>query len=221
MGADVRLFNLGETSINDIAARRPGARALFRKYGLDDRCDGATSLAAVAARRGVDLSKLEARLAVLAPGPVEAPETLEGLIDHIVARYHQVHRRELPALIALAERFSQLHGGHPQAPKGLALFLERMSVDLGAHMQQEEEVLFPMLRAGDPMISVHVEAMRVEHEDHGGTLMALAELTHDFQPPPEASGTWRTLWEGLRKLADDLVDHIHAENDLLFPRFDP
>ena len=86
-----------------------------------------------------------------------------------------------------------------RAPKGLALFLERMSVDLGAHIQQEEEVLFPMLRAGDPMISVHVEAMRVEHEDHGGTLMALAELTHDFQPPPEASGTWRTSWEGFRK----------------------
>jgi regulator of cell morphogenesis and NO signaling len=61
--------------------------------------------------------------------------------------------------------------------------------------------------------------MQAEHEEHGANLRALEAVTNDFEPPAEACTTWRALYSGARKLRDDLVEHIHTENNILFPRF--
>jgi regulator of cell morphogenesis and NO signaling len=76
-----------------------------------------------------------------------------------------------------------------------------------------------MIRAGDSMVSVPISAMVVEHLDHGDALEALAALTHDMAPPEGACGSWRALYAGVRKLSDDLTNHIHIENNILFARF--
>lgn len=144
---------------------------------------------------------------------------VEQMIDTIILRYHDVHRCEFPELIQLARRVERVHADHPQAPKGLADFLARMQADLGAHMEKEELILFPMMRAGHPMVAGPVAAMRAEHEDHGEALDGLATLTHDFQPPSGSCGSWRALYNGLRKFSDDLIEHINTENNVLFPRF--
>jgi len=69
------------------------------------------------------------------------------------------------------------------------------------------------------MIGVPITAMLVEHDDHAALLSALEVLTKGFTPPEGACTTWRALYAGCRKLADDLVEHIHTENNVLFPRF--
>ncbi|MBL6078179.1 DUF542 domain-containing protein [Belnapia sp. T18] len=88
------------------------------------------------------------------------------------------------------------------------------------HMQKEEQVLFPLMRrGGHPMIGHPIGMMRHEHDSHGAQLRTLDALTTGGVPPAGACNTWRALYAGTRKLTDDLMEHIHPENNALFPRF--
>lgn len=209
-------------TLADIAATLPGAAGIFRRHKLDFCCGGRVTLEVAAAAKGLSLADLEAELeAVAALGlPPAQPESTESLLELIENRYHAAHRRELPELIRLARRVEAVHEGHSQAPHGLAALLEAMVADLESHMQKEEQVLFPMMRSGGhPMIGGPIAIMLAEHDDHGAQLRELEGLTADFTAPDDACATWRALYIGAHKLADDLVEHIHTENNLLFPRF--
>lgn len=211
---------LAARQIGRIAAELPGATAVFRRHKLDFCCGGGVSLAEAAARRAAPLAEIEASLRALVPGPVELPATTDGLIAHIVTRYHETHRREFPELIALARRVERVHADHAQAPAGLADLLARMESELGDHMEKEERILFPMMRAGgNPMIGMPIGVMRHEHDAHGEHLRELARLTDDHTPPDGACNSWRALYTGTRKLESDLMEHIHLENNVLFARF--
>jgi regulator of cell morphogenesis and NO signaling len=216
---DAQELNFGEMPIGEIAVQFPGATAIFRKHKLDYCCGGAISLVGAVQRRGIALADVERQLTQLIPQQTDLPDDSEGIIDLIVSRYHDTHRRELPELIQLARRVERVHAEHPDAPTGLSDFLAQMEADLGSHMEKEELILFPMIRAGHPMVSAPIAAMQAEHLDHRQTLEELAALTHDMQPPQGACGSWRALYSGLRKLSNDLIDHIHIENNILFPRF--
>ena len=168
------------------------------------------------------LGELEEELNALAALglPAERPEGTEQLIDVIETRYHAVHRRELPELVKLARRVEVAHKSHPSVPNGVAALLERMSAELEQHMQKEEQILFPLMRrGGHPMIAQPIAVMLAEHGDHGAHLQSLEALTRDFTVPDDACPTWRALCIGTKKLADDLMDHIHLENNVLFQRF--
>lgn len=144
----------------------------------------------------------------------------EALIDHILARYHEVHREELPMLASLAAKVERVHGNDPDAPIGLAALLGEMEAELSEHMLKEEQILFPLMRrGGHPMIAHPIGVMRDEHDSHAVHLAELARLTRNHAPPDGACGSWRQLCKGTRKLADDLVEHMRLENEVLFPRF--
>lgn len=212
--------SLGDRPIGEIAVQRPGSTAIFRKFKLDYCCGGDVSLAAAVVRRGVDLEEVERELAAIVPSPGEPPAETGDLIDHVLSRFHDTHRRELPELIILARKVERVHADHPDVPKGLARFLDGLARELDSHMAKEEQILFPMLRAGHPGAVGPISVMRAEHVDHGEAVEALAATTNNMLPPPGSCGSWKALYAGLRKLSDDLVEHIHTENNILFPRFD-
>lgn len=209
-------------SLADIATTLPGATGVFRRRKLDFCCGGQVRLETAAAAKGLQLAELEAELGAIAAlaAPAARPEATDDLIDLIETRYHAVHRRELPELLRLARRVQAVHKAHPAAPHGLADLLETMAGKLDDHMQKEEQVLFPLMRrGGHPMIAQPIAMMLAEHDDHGADLREMERLTADFTPPAEACATWRALYVGARKFADDLMEHIHTENNVLFPRF--
>ena len=211
-----------DQAVKDIALERPGATAVFHRNRIDFCCNGGRSLADAAARRGLDLSALLAELEALAPQPAQAlPDDADGLIAHILTRFHETHRRELPELIRLARRVEAVHRDHDYCPKGLASFLEETAAELEDHMMKEEMVLFPMLRAGrGAMAGMPIMRMRMEHNEHGDRLEQFAALTGEYSPPEGACTTWRALYAGCAKLDGDLREHIHLENNKLFPMFE-
>lgn len=206
-------------TLGDLAASLPGATAVFRSHKLDFCCGGQVTLAEAAARKGLAADAIAGQLALLAPAPGPAPAEAGPLIDHIVQRFHEVHRRELPELIRLAARVEAVHRGHPEVPAGLTAALKALLAELDGHMQKEEQVLFPMMRAGLPQARQPVAVMRAEHDGHGERLREVERLARDGTPPEGACATWRALYTGVRKLADDLMEHIHLENNVLFPRY--
>jgi len=143
------------------------------------------------------------------------------LIEHILTRYHDRHRQELPELIRLSRRVELVHGGHPACPAGLSDHLETLQEELEAHMQKEERILFPMISRGMREVALGpVSMMRHEHDDHEVALKRLREITHDLELPEGACTTWRRLYQGLAGLVQDLEDHIGLENRVLFARVD-
>ncbi|SDL97455.1 regulator of cell morphogenesis and NO signaling [Oryzisolibacter propanilivorax] len=210
-------------AIGQIAVELPGATAVFRRLKLDFCCGGQVSLRQSAAEKGLDLQALVDELSAL-QRPDSAPDagTPAELVGHIVSRYHEVHREQLPELIRMARRVEAVHRANPDVPAGLADALEAMHEELLMHMHKEEAILFPMLqRGGNPFVTQPIGMMRAEHTDHGEALEHLARLTGDMIPPPGACNTWRALYGGLAQFADDLVNHIHLENNVLFPQFEP
>lgn len=148
-------------------------------------------------------------------------ETAAGLIDHILTRYHTVHRAQLPELIRMAQRVEAVHLENPHVPAGLADLLKTMQQELLSHMEKEEGLLFPMLKAGgNPFIGQPIAMMRAEHADHCNLLESLNTLTNDATPPAGACTTWRALYTGIGEFRDDLMNHIHIENTELFAQFD-
>jgi regulator of cell morphogenesis and NO signaling len=214
--------SLAERTLGDIASSLPGATAIFRRKKLDFCCGGQATLAEAATAKGLMPEDLEAELQAIAAasGPAPQPVPTDELIDQIESRYHAVHRRELPELVRLARRVEAVHKDNPAVPHGLTDLLERISDELESHMQKEELILFPMMRrGGGPMIAGPISVMLAEHDDHGANLRKLEALTNNFVVPEGACTTWRALYSGVHKFTDDVMEHIHTENNILFPRF--
>lgn len=209
-------------SLGQLAVQIPGATAVFRRFKLDFCCGGQQSLAEACAQKGLDADTILSEIEGLVPVQVE-PDTRSPsqLIDHVLSRYHEVHRQQLPELIRMARRVEAVHRDHPLVPQGLANHLETMEQELLDHMAKEEQVLFPLLKQGGHHMVIHpIGMMRHEHVSHGAQLERLTALAHQHQPPAGACNTWQALYAGTARLAEDLVDHIHLENNVLFPLFE-
>jgi regulator of cell morphogenesis and NO signaling len=214
-------LSLRERTVGELAATMPGATAVFRKFKVDFCCGGDIALAEAARRRGVDADDVERELRALGAPDAAVPESWETgrLIDHLLTRYHETHRRELPELIALARKVEAVHVDHPQAPRGLADLLGRMQGELEVHMKKEELILFPaMRRRAGGGLGAPIAEMREDHADHGEHLQRMQDITRGFVLPEEACRSWQALYLGAAKFADDLMEHIHLENNVLFPR---
>ncbi len=215
-----------DQTIGQLAVALPGATAVFRRLNLDFCCGGHLTLAEATNAKGLALDGVLAELSALAalqqPADAAAVATEPAaLIDHIISRYHDVHRAQFPELIRMAHRVETVHRGRPGVPAGLGEFLENMQQELTAHMHKEEAILFPMLKAGGNPFVVHpIGMMRSEHVDHGAALDQLNALTNDANPPAGACNTWRALYTGVAQLREDLIHHIHLENNVLFPQFE-
>lgn len=208
--------------VGDITDSLPGATEVFRRAGIGFCCGGGETIADAAAHNGADLAALMTELeTLLARQANTAPDETMALIDHILTRFHEVHREELEWLIPLAQKVETVHGDHEEAPLGLTEALIALADDLDSHMMKEEEVLFPMMRAGgNPMIRHPINAMRHEHDEADRLLRAVLKVTRDLALPEGACRSWTALYTGLAKFRDDLMEHMRLENDVLFPRYE-
>jgi regulator of cell morphogenesis and NO signaling len=214
---------LMQQTLGRIAVEVPGATALFRQHKLDFCCNGNRTLAQACAERELDPIMLTHFLQVLRQQEVRQEPISDpaALVEHILQRYHETHRHQLPELVRMARRVEAVHRDHPEMPNGLADFLDMMEQELLNHMGKEEQILFPMMLKGwHGMANGPISVMRHEHMEHGDLLERLVELTTNHTPPPDACTTWRALYAGTERLMDDLMHHIHLENNVLFPMFE-
>jgi regulator of cell morphogenesis and NO signaling len=210
-------------TLAELAVTEPGAARVFYRNGLDFCCGGRRPLDEVCAARGLDTDAVLEQIARENPGAGTAPRwdlrPLNEVVAFIVDHYHARLRLALPELIAMAEKVESRHGDKRACPRGLAAHLHHVHVEVLDHLEKEEQVLFPLIRLGEGRTAVGpVQVLELEHDDHKRNLDILRTLATDFVPPPEACVTWRALYLGLQQLEQELMEHIHLENHVLFGR---
>lgn len=214
-----------DSKVGQIATEHPLATRVFARHNIDFCCGGGRPLGEVCAKRGLDpttvLSEIERELATPSGSEVrwdEAP--IDDLLEHILTAYHAPLHEELPRLETMARKVVEVHGDkRPDTfPQLLSVFVA-LKAELEQHLLKEEQILFPMIKSGQgAMAGGPISVMEDEHVNAGDALKRLRELTDDYQVPEEACNTWRALWHGLAALEESLHQHIHLENNILFPR---
>lgn len=213
-----------KSTLGDLVTAHPGAARVFHHHRLDFCCGGMQTLDEACRSQGLDPDTLLAEIKAEQP-PASSKivrwdeEPLEAVVDHIVKDYHQPLRKELPRLIALARQVERVHAGKPSCPRGLCEHLEQMRESILSHLDKEERNLFPLVKTGQKDWTYStVDILFKEHVDVGEDLRRVRRLTRDLCLPGEACATWRELYRGLETLEADTMQHVHLENNILFPR---
>ncbi|HVT71716.1 MAG TPA: iron-sulfur cluster repair di-iron protein [Lacunisphaera sp.] len=218
-----------ESTIGALVAAQPALARVFERLGIDYCCGGKQTLAAACARLKLDvpttLALLASAGAALGAGRAEVDAGAMGLgqlADHIVATHHAWLKAELPRLVEMSHRVATKHGWRDARLPEVAAAVSDLANEMSLHMQKEELVLFPLVRRieagarGD--ISAPIAQMESEHESAGRLTARLRLLTDGFTPNAEACNTHRALLAGLADFEADLHQHVHKENNILFPR---
>ncbi|OQP59199.1 hypothetical protein A3860_38485 [Niastella vici] len=220
-----------------IVADRHEAAAVFEKYQLDFCCKGKRTLQQACDEKNIPVDPVIEELEqALDTGngahPLVNAFTLSQLVDYIVLKHHVYVKHAMPVIYQHLERVALKHGERfPNMPHVFQLFAT-LKEEMDVHMQKEEMVLFPRIKEVDRAIQENgnwaalnsgyvsgpIHMMETEH-DEAGTLMAeIREWTNDYTPPADACTTFRISMAELKAFEADLHQHIHLENNVLFPR---
>jgi regulator of cell morphogenesis and NO signaling len=218
------------TTLADLVVAQPARARLFEQLQLDYCCGGARTLAEACAQRGLDADTVAALIAATDTEPDRGRDThdvtrasIGELCDHVVSAHHDKMRNELPLISDLTATVVRVHGvQHPELLDLQRVFTS-MRTELETHMRLEEDTLFPACRATEAgaMRGVDDELLAEHESDHvevGEALEALRELSGGYGAKRALCGTHRALLESLHELELDLHQHVHEENNILFPR---
>ncbi len=225
-------------TVRELAVEVPSATRVFERLGIDYCCGGGQSLeeACSSAKVKVDdvLRTLEAEAApaAIAAAVDWTSASLAKLIDHIVATHHAYVKAEVPRLEQLIAKVASVHGqNHPELKQVQSEF-RTLGAELGMHMMKEEQILFPYIADMEAAVEAGrsippcvfgtvqnpVQMMVMEHDAAGENLHAMREATDGFRAPADACVSYTTLYRALAEFEADLHQHIHLENNILFPR---
>lgn len=226
-------MSINTMTVGELVAERPNRARVFERLGIDYCCGGKATLTEASRGRGLDPKAVAAALREAdKDGPADernwSQASAAELAAHIVDTHHAYLRRELPRLALLVDKVAQVHGAtHAELAEVREVFRD-LEAEIGAHLWKEENILFPMIRAMEQSgtleashcgsVANPIRVMEFEHDNAGQALARLRALTADYAPPADACNSYRALLEGLVGLEADLHEHIHKENNILFPK---
>ena len=206
--------------------------SVFEKYNLDFCCKGKRSLQQACNENNIpteliveevnNLLKQESQV------QIEFDQlSLSELIDHIVSTHHAYTKRELLQIFAYLQKVSSKHGDrHPELNQIFEAF-SSLKEEMDLHMKKEELILFPKIkelergvRQSAPVMNIQapIAVMEDEHDHAGRCLEQIRELSNNYNPPADACTTYRLSFASLQAFEKDLHQHVHLENNILFPK---
>jgi len=228
-----------EKTVRELALEKPGATRVFEKLGIDYCCGGNKPLdeACQAANLRIDevlqaLEQGEKSASAVRAEHNSQTEALADLIAHIQNTHHKYTREEIGRLGPLFHKVCSVHGkNHPELLQIRTLF-QGLAQELTTHMMKEEMVLFPYIIRMEEAAIAHepimpapfgtvqnpVSMMEHEHESAGNALRAMREASNGYVAPAGACVSYQTLYQAVADFEGDLHQHIHLENNILFPR---
>ncbi len=226
----------GET-IGDIVAKDFRKAQVFKKLGIDFCCGGKKTLEEVSRKNGLDVNVLKQELAAVEGQNENASFDFNSwdlafLSDYIANVHHAYVRENIPFISELAAKVARVHGASNPETISVAEGFARVAQDLQLHLMKEENILFPFIKQleqakaegkgielpafGSVNNPVHI--MESEHEQAGEDMSFIRKLTSDYTLPAHACSSYTILYKKLQEFENDLFNHIHLENNILFPK---
>src|ERR1017187_2190173 len=225
-------------SVREIVATQPSAAKVFQRFDIDLCSQAEKSLDGACAELQLSVDQVLEKLADAETqehggSPVDPASLPIGRLIQLIVRVHHQHvRQELPRLEEMAQKLAAKRSDRAPELRNVEKLLEELRADMFAHIQKEEQVLFPFISQMDQdsivayppahacfrSVAHPVSKMMQEHESANHTVAELRRLTLGFQPPEWACATHIALFAGLNEFETDLKQHVHLENDVLFPR---
>jgi regulator of cell morphogenesis and NO signaling len=224
-------------TVREIALEHPSSIRVFEHFGIDYCCGGRKPLTEACSATHVEVDEIIAALEAAAANPAPlvenwAQQPLHALTGHIVATHHAYVKRELPRLAVLAQKVINRHGETMAELPQIQAALAQLDEELIQHLVKEEIILFPYivnleraLNQGTAAptgcfgtVANPIQMMTQEHDAAGTLLARMRRLSGNFTPPAHACPTFHAFYDGLREFEQDLHQHIHLENNILFPR---
>ena len=224
-------------SVREVAVALPNATRVFEKTKIDYCCGGDQLLGAACAKAGVDLHTLEQMLETSVATGVNVTVdfkrlTVAEFVQYILDKHHVYTREAMERLDALVKKVVKAHGENHSELLEIRDLMQQLFAELKGHMFKEEQILFPFIVELEqsvlqqrpapfaPFGSVNnpVRMMMFEHDHAGEILRELRKLSSDYSVPGDACMSYQTLYEVLEAFEQDLHQHIHLENNLLFPQ---
>ncbi len=225
------------TTIAEIVAEDYRKAEVFKKFGLDFCCGGKKSV-----EKACSDKKIDAHALITALEEVDIQENdhnmdynamkLDELVDHIVTTHHDYVKESLPLIAEFSAKVARVHGN--ANPEVVEIFNEftALEQELGQHMHKEEIVLFPFIKQlassknnNEPAppppfgtINNPITMMEQEHDIAGNTMTSINKLSNNYTPPEHACNTYRVLYAKLEEFENNLHQHVHLENNILFPK---
>lgn len=222
-----------EMTVAQLAVSHPGALAVFTKYNIDYCCGGHRSLTDACHKIGLDPKKIAAEISETFSGDAGQHLRLENwsstlLIDFIVENHHGYVRTAIPQLIGLLDKVCDRHGNDSIELLQIRQCFLDLSEELTTHMEKEEMILFPAIKGMEraevvnqsieKIVQAPISAMEKEHEIAGDLVKQIRWLSSNYTPPEFACPTFQVTYQKLREFDNDLMRHIHLENNILFER---
>jgi regulator of cell morphogenesis and NO signaling len=230
---------IAETTVRELAVENPGATRVFERLGIDYCCGGNQTLEQACRGRNLSVDEVRDSLQTAQHSAQAGREDrnwqidpLSDLVSHITTTHHKYTREEIARLGPLFAKVCSVHGAnHPELLRLREIFTT-LSQELTTHLMKEEMVLFPyIIRMEEAVIEKApilpppfgtvqnpVSMMEHEHDSAGNALRSLREISQGYTAPPDACISYQTLYKALADLEADLHQHIHLENNILFPR---
>jgi len=214
-----------QMTLSDLVTSRPGLARELEKLELDYCCHGNRSLADAARTAGLDVDEV-----VTALEGVDAPVENAAWVDldlaeltrHVCDTHHAYLWEELPRLSVLTDKIAQVHGDHHPELKEVATVYATLRVALEPHLRREEIRIFPAIgrldERTDTELPEMIQRLVDEHEACGELFEKLRALTDGYTVPADGCNAYRMTMEGLAELERDTFEHVHKENNVLFPR---
>ena len=225
------------TKVGDIATKSPAAAKVLEQAGVDYCCGGSRTLGEACLNAGVSpdevLQRLRAANTQIAPGDAQwTSAPLCDLTRHIQEKHHRYVRGAIQSLRGLLPKVRGKHeSSHPKLAEIDQLF-QALGEEMTMHMQKEEHILFPYIDALERSACDHasleppffqtvrnpIQAMMGEHDSAGDLMKQIRKASCDYAAPADACASFQLLYRELHDFETDLHQHVHLENNILFPR---
>ncbi|HEX7365534.1 MAG TPA: iron-sulfur cluster repair di-iron protein [Pelobium sp.] len=226
----------GRETIGEMVTKDFRKAQVFKKFGIDFCCGGKKTVKEVCDKKGIDAILVEKELNSFD----ETENTyfdfnnwdLDFLVDYIINTHHKYVKESLPFMVELANKVARVHGGsHPELLAVNKVF-DTLAKDFNLHLMKEEKILFPYIKqmlaakkegkaltaAPFGEINGPTQLMETEHEKAGEDMLAIRNLTNNFELPYGACNSYQIFFKKMMEFENDLFNHVHLENNILFPK---
>ena len=222
--------------IGELVAQNYKTASIFKKFKIDFCCNGNRTISEACDRKNLDpnilIKELEDTTKITEQNIDFNSWELDLLADYIEKTHHRYVISKIEEIKPYLNKVVKVHGDHNPELKEIEVLFNQSAQELTHHLQKEEMILFPFIRnmvsakiENKPLLTPHfgtvenpISMMKNEHQNEGERFEKISELSNNYTPPTHACNTYKVTFALLKEFEDNLHQHIHLENNILFPK---